>query len=388
MLLASACPLGGFPRLLGAQATVVQPAIDLKRILHIPIDLGFLASNLNHMDPVQKAVVTHTFGVPLMPRRRQLFTCNLCQIRFNSEHQASAHFKGNKHSKRLKSLEAGKGRRRRSGVGDRKGDGATSKTNTKPAANLRCTEKDSENREVISATRDMNAIPRSSLALTPTQPQECCLVKLTERSVDVAKDAESEDVKAQRLLYCSLCKVIVNSRSQLEAHNKGSKHKTMIQARDGGGVIKAFPRLGTRPQDPQETIKTSLQDKTFYCETCDVHVNSESQLKQHITSRRHKDRVAGKPAKPKFCPYNKLLRNPTQLTVKESQKSTFSSPFLATISNAMNLQGALHSSAIPLTAHSLPAPPLSRFFHGQPPIRNAPGVMCTPTRTPIMFTPY
>lgn len=39
---------------------------------------------------------------------------------------------------------------------------------------------------------------------------------------------ESED-KAKKLLYCSLCKVAVNSLSQLEAHNKGkapSKDRT------------------------------------------------------------------------------------------------------------------------------------------------------------------
>lgn len=32
---------------------------------------------------------------------------------------------------------------------------------------------------------------------------------------------ESEEDKAKKLLYCSLCKVAVNSLSQLEAHNKG-----------------------------------------------------------------------------------------------------------------------------------------------------------------------
>lgn len=32
---------------------------------------------------------------------------------------------------------------------------------------------------------------------------------------------ETEDDKAKKLLYCSLCKVAVNSLSQLEAHNKG-----------------------------------------------------------------------------------------------------------------------------------------------------------------------
>lgn len=32
---------------------------------------------------------------------------------------------------------------------------------------------------------------------------------------------ETEEDKAKKLLYCSLCKVAVNSLSQLEAHNKG-----------------------------------------------------------------------------------------------------------------------------------------------------------------------
>lgn len=37
-------------------------------------------------------------------------------------------------------------------------------------------------------------------------------------------DAETEEEKARRLLYCSLCKVAVNSASQLEAHNSGERH--------------------------------------------------------------------------------------------------------------------------------------------------------------------
>lgn len=36
---------------------------------------------------------------------------------------------------------------------------------------------------------------------------------------------------------------------------------------------------------------------------------------QHISSRRHKDRVAGKPLKPKYSPYNKLQRSPSILAV-------------------------------------------------------------------------
>src|SRR4029434_3686840 len=37
------------------------------------------------MDPVQKAVINHTFGVPLVKTKRPIISCNVCQIRFNSE---------------------------------------------------------------------------------------------------------------------------------------------------------------------------------------------------------------------------------------------------------------------------------------------------------------
>lgn len=37
------------------------------------------------MDPVQKAVMTHTFGPPMVKTKRPIISCNICQIRFNSE---------------------------------------------------------------------------------------------------------------------------------------------------------------------------------------------------------------------------------------------------------------------------------------------------------------
>lgn len=42
------------------------------------------------MDPVQKAVINHTFGVPLIKTKRPVISCNVCQIRFNSEVQQPA----------------------------------------------------------------------------------------------------------------------------------------------------------------------------------------------------------------------------------------------------------------------------------------------------------
>ncbi|XP_017574260.1 zinc finger protein 385A-like isoform X3 [Pygocentrus nattereri] len=70
----------------------------------------------------------------------------------------------------------------------------------------------------------------------------------------------SEEGKVNTRLFCYLCKIAVNSPSQLQEHNRGH----------------------------------SAQERTFHCEICNVRVNSEPQLKQHISSRRHRDAVAGK----------------------------------------------------------------------------------------------
>lgn len=54
----------------------------------------------------------------------------------------------------------------------------------------------------------------------------------------------------------------------------------MLEARNGSGTIKAFPRAGMKGKGPVTKGNTGLQNKTFHCEICDVHVNSETQLKQ------------------------------------------------------------------------------------------------------------
>lgn len=62
---------------------------------------------------------------------------------------------------------------------------------------------------------------------------------------------------------------------------EGTKHKTMLEARTGVGAIKSFPRSGVKSKLATSTKSSmGLQNKTFYCEICDVHVNSDTQLKQ------------------------------------------------------------------------------------------------------------
>ncbi|NXF75328.1 Z385A protein, partial [Sclerurus mexicanus] len=65
------------------------------------------------MEPVPKGVL----GALAKPRR-PVIACSVCQIRFNSESQAAAHYQGNRHARRLKGLEAARARRGGGDPGD------------------------------------------------------------------------------------------------------------------------------------------------------------------------------------------------------------------------------------------------------------------------------
>lgn len=60
-----------------------------------------------------------------------------------------------------------------------------------------------------------------SITPNPPEPEEN----------DTGTNPETEDEKALRLLYCSLCKVAVNSASQLDAHNSGEERLALSISR-------------------------------------------------------------------------------------------------------------------------------------------------------------
>uniref|UniRef100_A0A4W4DZT3 C2H2-type domain-containing protein n=1 Tax=Electrophorus electricus TaxID=8005 RepID=A0A4W4DZT3_ELEEL len=312
------------------------------------------------MDPVQKAVLHHTLGIPVSSKKKHV-SCTVCQLRFNSQSQALSHYKGTKHAKKLKSLDTPKSKAKSSVV-------AKETTSKWPG----------------SAARDATTAKEPPKSLRPTAPPQPGLApgapQPAEQDTETDPEAETEEEKALRLLYCSLCKVAVNSPSQLEAHNSGTKHKTMLEARNGNGSIKSFPRPGVKSKLTTSTAAaTGLQNKTFHCETCDVHVNSETQLKQHISSRRHKDRAAGKPAKPKYSPYQ--LKVPLSKDLCQPLQATLVPSHLAAVATA-----AAVGPTFPLRASHSPS-----LFQTQPLptalLRAAPGPIRT-THAPVLFAPY
>ncbi|CAB1452646.1 unnamed protein product [Pleuronectes platessa] len=364
------------------------------------------------MDPVQKAVINHTFGVPLVKTKRPVISCNVCQIRFNSESQAEAHYKGNRHARRIKGIETSKSR-------PQEGD----KPHTVPPT---CSPSPPGPPSIISDIEPSKADeprplsqlnvpllapgPLPTLTTPPSTPMDTSVPTVTPSeqlgsgagaagapASGSPSNPETEEDKAKKLLYCSLCKVAVNSLSQLEAHNKGTKHKTILEARSGLGPIKAYPRLGPKPIGEQGggPVDPNTQERTFHCEICNVRVNSELQLKQHISSRRHRDGMAGKP-NPLLSRHKKHRGADLTSTLTFSKDLTkalgaglLPSPLAvaaamaaAASSNQMALRVAASAQHAHHHHHLLQGPPLSHAI-----LRPAPGPMRT-THGPILFSPY
>nr|XP_028605861.1 zinc finger protein 385D isoform X5 [Podarcis muralis] len=390
------CQSPALPALVRPPAPALQPPLDIKPFLPFPLDTAAavnLFPNFNAMDPIQKAVINHTFGVPLPHRRKQIISCNICQLRFNSDSQAAAHYKGTKHAKKLKALEAMKNKQKSVTTKDSAKTTFTSITTNTINASSDKTAGNTIEAPAISTTTTVEIRKSSVMTTEITSKVEKLptVAASSSNTTTTCSSGETEEEKAKRLLYCSLCKVAVNSASQLEAHNSGTKHKTMLEARNGSGTIKAFPRAGVKGKGPINKGNTGLQNKTFHCEICDVHVNSETQLKQHISSRRHKDRAAGKPPKPKYSPYNKLQKGTHPLGVKLVFSKEPSKPMAPRIlPNPLAAAAAAAAVAVNSPFSLRTAPPATLFqTSALPPalLRPAPGPIRT-THTPVLFAPY
>uniref|UniRef100_A0A669B7T0 Zinc finger protein 385A n=1 Tax=Oreochromis niloticus TaxID=8128 RepID=A0A669B7T0_ORENI len=335
--------------------TVIQPHLDMKPFLQFPVE------------------------TPPPPHSMSLFH------NFNTS-QAEAHYKGNRHARRVKGIETSKSRPQE---GDKPHTLPPTSSPSPPGAPG--TAPDNETRPMSRINGPLLAPgPLPPLQTPPTPPMDSPQVGSgTPVSGTVGISAsnspsnpETEEDKAKKLLYCSLCKVAVNSLSQLEAHNKGTKHKTILEARSGLGPIKAYPRLGPKPSGEQGggPVDPNTQERTFHCEICNVRVNSELQLKQHISSRRHRDGMAGKP--------NPLLSRHKK---HRGADLTSSLTFSKDLTKALAMAAAASSNPLALRAaapahhpphHILQGPPLSHAI-----LRPAPGPIRT-THGPILFSPY
>ncbi|XP_038846635.1 zinc finger protein 385C-like [Salvelinus namaycush] len=460
----------------------LQTQLDIKHFLPLHVNASSplnLFPNFNMMDPVQKAVINHTFGVA-PPKRKQIISCNICHLRFNSTNQAEAHYKGHKHARKLKSMDAQRNRQRGQGsMAGRERDRERGKTGVEKSLPALMDPSLTEGTGLLSSPQlptrpklddTLQGVSPTPMPISETSsldvlalisPQVSPAVyQLSELTSDgspmegpsptpdsnpsLEGQGESpgapggEEETRQRKkspptkqhLHCPMCKITVNSSSQLEAHYSGSKHKQMLEGQAGAqarrrGKVMSLPRPTCRSKQAiSSKARVSLASQPFHCEMCEVSVNSETQLKQHMSSRRHKDRLSGKPQKPKFSPYTKSQPNPvlavssvrwsgfpfggvtsaigklashchlstyspqTKLALQKQLSKALSAGFLASHMNPATL---CTMASNPLTLRGPPGPghtPLIQTPLLSPALfRPAPGPLRA-THRPIIFSPY
>ncbi|XP_019120262.2 zinc finger protein 385C-like isoform X3 [Larimichthys crocea] len=427
-----------------------QTHAQLERFLPLRVNSSSplsLFPNFNAMDPVQKAVINHTFGVA-PPKKKPIISCNICHLRFNSTTQAEAHYKGHKHARKLKALEtqrsrqknghspstAGKDRdRERAMVGggavrtdshleDIPGPSTSSQpplqqpengqgSSLAPTLSSQPSSTDSSSLRSPQLSPQISAGPQLSELSSDTPPmEECCPATSSapesepqgsstgaeEEVVNMEEAKEAKSIK-KLLLHCPTCKVTVNSSSQLEAHCSGSRHKQMLDGQNSSQSQRRV-KIVSSPR-PTCRIKQRMGNKTravvgvssqpFHCEMCQVSVNSETQLKQHMNSRRHKERLAGKPVKVKFTPYNKLQPSAVLATKLALQKQLSKALPAGFLTSPLNPAALCTMASGPMALRLPPGP--TAFIHSpliSPTLfRPAPGPLRA-THAPIIFSPY
>ncbi|XP_064030409.1 zinc finger protein 385C isoform X4 [Pogoniulus pusillus] len=409
----------------------LHPPLDIKHFLTFRLNGTSplnLFPNFNTMDPVQKAVISHTFGVPAPLKKKQFISCNICHLRFNSANQAEAHYKGHKHARRLKAIEAMKNKQKTAGAAvvaagqDGSADftpspegsgepGSTAQANGLPEPEGECStlapmpsteELPAElsgsvaplgsplASELSEGTSDVTSVASSSTA----QAAEAQAAE-SGSSISSAPESEKEGKRSKQQLYCHTCKVTVNSLSQLQAHNTGAKHKSMLeghgtQLRRGRG--KLLSRAGHKSKRIGTKGSINIQNKAFHCQVCEIYVNSETQLKQHMSSRRHKDRLAGKPPKPKYSPYGKLQKNAALAVSILQSKLALQKQLTKTLATRF-LPSPLAAAAVcampgPLALRPAAATTLFQAPILGPALFRTPPAHVRPTPGPIVFAPY
>ncbi|PSN49555.1 hypothetical protein C0J52_04985 [Blattella germanica] len=164
-----------------------------------------------------------------------------------------------------------------------------------------------------------------------------------------------------RILKCEVCDVVVNSSQQLQTHLAGNKHKqkalkkgalaTTTAATTTTTAVSATTTTTSAAAASTATVTTTATTGTittnckvvpvgsdaagiaptpagevplgvqklpeaagakankYFCDTCNVSLNSEIQLEQHLGSRKHKDKLLnGGKTKPRMAPYWKKQR--------------------------------------------------------------------------------
>ncbi|CAG06757.1 unnamed protein product, partial [Tetraodon nigroviridis] len=218
---------GPVPAFLRSPPLIPAP-LDVKPFLQFPLESphpssvglfhNFNADNTRHRgckSPTDGSSSSHGphpegrddahFGPPMVKTKRPIISCNVCQIRFNSESQAEAHYKGNRHARRVKGMETSKTGRLQDGDKQQPPTAASpaptgpEMSSPEPGASKQGT-KHKTILEARSGLGPIKAYPR--LGAKPS----------LEQGGELSGDPNTQE----RTFHCEICNVRVNSELQLK----------------------------------------------------------------------------------------------------------------------------------------------------------------------------
>lgn len=107
---------------------------------------------------------------------------------------------------------------------------------------------------------------------------------------DKLRDAHRKSLKkakTNKKYYCATCDYAAAKLSGLNKHNKTQRHKDLL-----AGIVKVPKQSATEKLIKQRSVQRVVNNKTYYCDTCDYAAASPSALLKHNNGPKHKARAA------------------------------------------------------------------------------------------------
>jgi len=285
---------------------------------------------------VERAVLTQVLGDSRPHKRKAQLRCETCSVSFNSQGQADTHYRGKRHA-RITEIRRRKSQKLDPTKLDSDGNqtasesiGHFSETDNLNQSEMADNTADQQTKLIIkdeatviaAATGPTSESTSENGTTLDSTIQKFCNAEQLSDKLEIREETEEEkqarlemEAEVKKMLenlppyvkrvvrtvkpldenmHCKDCDVWVNSDTQMKQHLGSLRHKNTIAG------IPVPPRPDKiEPQKPRSNHQ-------YKCELCNVTLNSEVQLLQHLRSQRHKATLEGKPPKPRWVPYERF----------------------------------------------------------------------------------
>ncbi|CAN8017103.1 unnamed protein product [Ixodes persulcatus] len=86
-------------------------------------------------------------------------------------------------------------------------------------------------------------------------------------------------------LYCEVCQLMLESEKMLKEHRDSKKHKFLAEL-----------KKGSRAESRTENVQAAAPKVKPYCDVCQIELESEGMMSEHVKSKKHKFLVELKPS--------------------------------------------------------------------------------------------